>query len=125
MTQARTQPRLSPVQAGIILLTLATALIHLYFAFFDEEMSRLAVILFFLNFLGYVTLVSALYAPIPALARLRPLTRVLLIAFAAATIAGYLYVGVFEPIGWIDKTIEALLIVLLLAEAISNRFVQG
>lgn len=118
MTQARTRPRLSPVQAGIILLTLATALIHLYFAFFDEEMSRLAVILFFLNFLGYVTLVSALYAPIPALVRLRPLTRVLLIAFAAATIAGYLYVGVFEPIGWIDKTIEALLIVLPPAEAL-------
>ncbi len=121
--QARTRPGFGPVQAGIILLALATAFIHLYLVFSDEQMSRVAVVLFTLNFLGYVTLVSALYAPIPALARLRPLTRLLLIAFAATTIAGYFYVGVFELIGWIDKAIEALLIALLLMEAASDRLV--
>ncbi len=125
MTQTRTQPSFGTVQAGIVLLTLATAFIHLYFALFDEQMSRMALVLFTLNFLGYVTLVSALYAPVRALARLRPLTRALLVAFAATTIAGYFYVGVFELIGWIDKAIEALLIALLLVEAASNRFVRS
>lgn len=125
MTQAQTRPHIGPVQAGIILLTLATASIHLYFAFLDEQMSRMAVVLFILNFLGYVVLLSALYVPVPVLVRLRPLTRALLVAFAVATIAGYLYVGVFELIGWIDKAIEALLIMLLLVEAVSNRFIKG
>lgn len=125
MTQAQARPHIGPVQVGVILLTLATAFIHLYFVFFDEAMTQKFVILFVLNFLGYVVLLSALYAPISILARLRPLTRLLLIAQAVASIAAYYYVGVYSTLGTITKGMEALLIVLLLIEAVSNRFIKG
>ncbi len=125
MTQAQTRPHIGPVQVGVIILTLAAAFIHLYFVFFDEAMTQKFIILFILNFLGYVALVSALYAPVSALARLRPLVRLLLIGQAAASIAAYYYVGVYSTLGGITKGIEALLIVLLLVEAVSNRFVRG
>ncbi len=125
MTQAQVRPHIGPVQIGVIVLALATAFIHLYFVFFDEAMTQRFVILFILNFLGYVVLVSALYAPVSALARLRPLVRLLLIGQAAASIAAYYYVGVFSTLGSITKGIEGLLILLLLIEAVSNRFIRG
>ncbi len=45
-----------------------------------------------------------------------------MIALAVASIASYFYVGVFDLGGNIDKAIEALLIMLLLAEASISRF---
>lgn len=125
MTQAQTRPHIGPVQMGVILLTLATASVHLYFVFFDEQITQKFIVLFILNVLGYVTLLTALYAPISVLTRLRPLVRLLLIAQAIASITGYYYVGVFSTLGSITKGIEALLIVLLLVEAASNRFIRG
>ncbi len=125
VTQAQARPHVGPVQVGIILLALATAFIHLYFVFFDEQITQKFIVLFILNFLGYVTLLSALYAPLSVLARPRPLVRLLLIAQAIASIAAYYYVGVFSTLGSITKGIEALLILLLLVEAASHRFIEG
>lgn len=118
MTTANaTRPSIGPVQIGIILLTLTTAIIHLYFVFFDEAMTQTFRVLFVLNFLGYVGLLAALYLPISSLAPLRPIARALLVVQAAASIGAYIYVGVFSTLGWVTKGIEALLIVLLLVEA--------
>ena len=117
MNNTEARPHLGLVQAGIIVLTLATAIIHLYFVFFDEAMTQKFVIMFILNSLGYVGLLAALYLPISFLASLRPIARFLLILQAAASIAAYIYVGVFSTLGWVTKGIEVLLILLLLIEA--------
>ena len=118
-TQARAGVGL--VQAGAVLLTLATASIHLYLFLIEGylgngEMLPIYQLLFVGNVLGYVTLVVALYL-IPPLARFRPVVRVLLIAIATASIISYFYVGVTDTTGNIDKVIEVLLIALLTVDA--------
>lgn len=121
MNSTETRPNIGLIQVGIILLALATAIIHLYFVFFDEAMTQKFVILFILNSLGYVGLLAALYLPISFLAPLRPIARFLLILQAAASIGAYIYVGVFSNLGWVTKGIEVLLILLLLIEAGMSR----
>lgn len=76
-------------------------------------------VLFFLNFLGYIVLAAALYLPVPVLQRYRFITRWLLIAFAAATIWGYVAIvgEVPNALGAFDKAAEISLILFLLIEA--------
>ena len=121
MAAAETRPRIGPVRIGVILLTLATAGIHLYLFLIEGflgsgVMLPIYQLLFVGNFLGYVTLVVALYF-VPPLARFRPVLRVLLIAMATASIISYFYVGVIDTTGNVDKTIEVLLISLLTVDA--------
>jgi hypothetical protein len=73
-------------------------------------------ILFLLNGIGYLVLVTALY--LPALQPYRRTIRWLLIIFAALTIIMYFLVVGFSsnPIGIIDKVVEVALIVLLVIE---------
>jgi hypothetical protein len=97
------------LRVGIVLLTLATALIHLQLAFPDPA--------FILNGLGYLTLLAALYLPIPRLARYRNIVRWVLIGFTTLTILLWILLGARTPIGYIDKAIEVALIALLLLEA--------
>ncbi len=97
------------LRVGIVLLTLATALIHLQLAFPDPA--------FILNGLGYLTLLAALYLPIPRVARYRNTVRWVLIGFTALTIFLWILLGARTPIGYIDKAIEVALIALLLLEA--------
>jgi hypothetical protein len=97
------------LRVGIVLLALATALIHLQLAFPDPA--------FVLNGLGYLTLLAALYLPIPPLARYRSIARWALIGYTALTIFLWILLGARTPIGYIDKIIEVLLILLLLLEA--------
>jgi hypothetical protein len=96
-------------QIGIIVLTIATALIHLILAFVFPPMQ----ILFILNAAGFLILLVAYF--LPQLAGYRNITRWLLIAFAAVTIVGYFVVnGVkMDPLGLVTKAIEVALIVLL------------
>lgn len=127
MDDADIRPRIGVVQIGIILLALATAGIHLYYFVIEGFLGSGTMgppfqVLFVGIFLAYVLLVSTLYFPDPSLARFRPFTRAMLIGLAVASIASYFYVGVFDLGGNIDKAIEALLIVLLLAEASIPRF---
>ncbi len=103
-------------------MALATAGIHLYLFLIEGflgngEMLPIFQLLFVGNFLAYVGLVAALYLPIPSLASLRPVARILLIAIALASIASYYHVAVFDLTGRIDKIIEVLLIVLAAADA--------
>jgi hypothetical protein len=95
------------LRAGIVLLTLATAVIHLQLAFPDP--------VFILNGLGYLALLAALY--LPQLARHRNLVRWVLVGYAALTVLLWILVGARTPIGYIDKAIEVALISLLLLEA--------
>ncbi len=97
------------LRVSIVLLTLATALIHLQLAFPDPA--------FILNGLGYLALLAALYLPVPRLARYRNIVRWVLIGFTALTILLWILLGARTPIGYIDKAIEIALILLLLLDA--------
>jgi hypothetical protein len=106
MTPTET-PTPGALRAGIAVLTLATALIHLQLNFPDP--------MFILNGLGYLALLAALL--LPSLARYRRLVRWALIGYAALTIFLWLLLGARTPIGYIDKVIEVALISLLLLDA--------
>ena len=96
------------LRIGIIVLTLATAFIHLQLNFPDP--------VFILNGLGYLALLAALYLPVPQLARYRNVVRLVLIGYAALTIFLWVLVGARTPIGYIDKAMEVTLIALLLLQ---------
>ena len=100
------------LRLGIIALTVATAAIHLYLGLSS------GLPLFVLNGLGYLALLAALYGPIPQLAPYRNAVRWLLVGFAALTIVLWLAItgGNSTAIGYADKAVELLLIVLLIAE---------
>jgi hypothetical protein len=105
---------------GIFVLTLATAVIHLYLAFTAIAIMgfNFGVMLFILNGLGYLGLLAALQLPIPQLARFRSAARWALVAFAALTIVLFFVMAPeYTIIGWVDKAIEVTLIALLLADA--------
>jgi hypothetical protein len=106
--------------AGIFLLTVATAAIHLYLAFTAIPIMgfNFGVLLFMLNGLGYLGLLAVLQLPIPQLARFRSAARWALIAFAAVTIVLFFVMApVYTTLGYVDKAIEVALIALLLADA--------
>ncbi len=92
---------------------LVAALIHFSLNFPDP--------VFILNGLGYLTLLAALYLPIPRVARYRNTVRWVLIGFTALTIFLWILLGARTPIGYIDKAIEVALIVLLLLDARRSR----
>jgi hypothetical protein len=109
--------KFSPVQIGIIIATLITAVIHLAIAplqFRDPATSYLGV-LFFMNFVGYLSLLMAYFLPQPFFRRYHNLIRWLFIGFAAVTILAWAVMnGDFtDPIGVISKLSEIALIVLL------------
>jgi hypothetical protein len=72
--------------------------------------------LFYLNFLGYITLVTAHY--LPPLQRYQRLTRWMLIVYAAITIVAWFLITNAQPnlLAYVDKPIEVALIILLLIE---------
>jgi hypothetical protein len=116
MEGART--RSNSLRAGIIVLALATAAIHLFLAL-RAVPDMMTVIPFTLNFLGYVTLLAALYLPLPFARTHRRLVRYAFIVFTIVTIGLWVALGMANPvpyIGYIDKTIEVLLVILLFME---------
>ncbi len=123
---AESRTRTGPVQIGVTILALATAGVHLYLFLiegflapalgYEETMVPIYQFLFVANFLGYVTLVVALYL-IPPLARFRPVVRVLLIALATASIISYFHVNVRDLLGDVNKLTELLLVMLLAVDA--------
>ena len=102
------------------MLTLATAVIHIFFAFAAIPYYGLnfGVILFILNGLGYLGLLGVLQLPIPQLRRFRSAARWALVGFAVVTIVLWVILApVYDFIGYLDKVIETALIVLLIADA--------
>ncbi len=112
MTTSRTSGE-TILKVGIVLLTLATALIHLQLAFPDPA--------FILNGLGYLTLLAALYLPVGWAVHYRHLVRWVLVGYTALSILLWIFLGARTPIGYIDKAIEISLIALLLLDARSAR----
>ena len=100
------------LQISIIGLTAATAVVHLFRNF--------PHLVFILNCLGYLGLLAALYLPILALEEKRGLARYGLMSFASLTILAWIAMGdknlATGYVGYIDKAIEIVLILLLWIE---------
>jgi len=99
--------RLTTVIARItvVTLTLATAAIH----------ASLGGLLFLVNAVVYSSLALALVLPGP-LGRFRWLIRLGLVGFTAATIGGWVLFGARYPLAYLDKAIEAALLVTLVVD---------
>jgi hypothetical protein len=100
----------------IVGLTAATAVLHLLLAF-GSLGDTLFFVIFLLNGLGYLGLLAALYFDIPMLKPYKALARPALIGFASLTIVLYFafnWPDVWNPVGILDKLIEAALVVMLL-----------
>jgi hypothetical protein len=105
--------KLTPMQMGIILLSVATALIHLALGI------PYLLWMFVLNGIGYIVLAVALY--LPQLKKQQRWIRWALIVFTAITIAGWVVVGERNTIAYADKLIEVALIVLLILDGRKSR----
>ena len=103
-----------PLRIGVILLTVGTAVIHLYLGFQGFP-------LFVLNGLGYLGLLAALILPIPRISEYRNLVRWVLVGYTALTIFLWILVGARNAIGYTDKIIELVLVALLVLEARNPR----
>lgn len=106
------QSRFGLLQWSILLLGLATAAIH--GILLNVMMGGLDV-LFTLNAIGYLVLIAAYF--LPQLSRYRNLVRWALIAFTAATIIAWIFMGERNVLGYTTKLIEVGLIVTLLLDS--------
>jgi hypothetical protein len=113
MNQPNARTQVGPRQLTIVALTIATALIHIVLAIGTSDLTT--KVMFTLNGLGYLALVTALY--LPPLASYRRRVRWALLAYTAVTILGWVAVGERSPTGYLDKAIEVALLVLLFLEA--------
>ena len=105
---------LSGRQKAIVGLTVATAVIHIILAIMSRS-ETMFLVLFLLNGLGYLALLSGLYF-LPSMAGQRSLIRLALMGFTAITVVLYFvfnWPDVWAPMGIVDKLIEIILIVLL------------
>jgi len=151
VTLRRTISHLGPLQIAIILLAVVTGLVHLYrglmMSFLAGAPSRhfagpppghfaapsplmmlvftALPVLFYLNFLGYIVLATALY--LPPLRRYQQVIRWILIAYTAFTILAWFLITNAQPnsLAYFDKPIEVALIILLLIEDRQTRLSRG
>jgi hypothetical protein len=100
--------RFGLLQIAIILLTVATAAIHLFLGVPNM------LWMFILNGIGYLVLVIALY--LPQARAYQTYTRWALIVFTAVTIIGWVVIGARSTVAYLDKLIEIALIALLFVE---------
>jgi hypothetical protein len=117
MTQ--TKDAVGSLRAGITLFTLVTAAIHLYLGFVQLSLGMMGGVMFLANAVGYVALLAMLYfnLPISFLSKNRPLVRWALVAFAAVTILGWVAIGTRDLLGYFDKVVEVVLILLLVLDS--------
>ena len=101
------------IRIGVVVLTLIAAIVHISLLFPDP--------VFILNGLGYLTLLAALYLPIPRLVPHRGLVRWTLIGYAMLTILAWVAIGERTLLGYSTTADEVALIVLLLIEGRMNR----
>jgi hypothetical protein len=110
------------LQIAIIVLAVATAVIHFYLAFarLIPELGFGGGVPFILNGIGYLVLVGALYAPSAALVPRRSLIRWVLMGYTALTVLLWVFIGSRDAIAYIDKIIEVALILLLFMDSRQN-----
>jgi hypothetical protein len=101
----------------IVVLTLGTAVTHLYLGLLADN-SRLLKALYLLNGLGYLALLVPLFVQHPLFTRHRVFWHLALIAYTGLTIAAYVYTHstmmFMSRLEWINKANEAALILVLL-----------
>jgi len=115
MNQAKTQT--STRKISIIILTIATALVHIVLAFNALSQGDMTtLIMFLLNGIGYLVLLAAYYLPVPIARNYHGLVRWIFIAFTAVTIIGWIAIGLRIPLAYVDKLVEVAMIVLLLTD---------
>jgi len=115
--QDRAITHIGLLQIVILLLVVATAMVHLSRGVLLGVPSlRPFPLLFYLNAIGYLFLVAALY--LPQFVRFQRPIRWTLIVYAAITILLWILITRARPnlLGYIDKPIELTLIVLLIIE---------
>ncbi len=112
MKTSKPRTQIGLVQIAIIVLALATAVIHLYLSSILFGMGQ-SGLLFLLNGLGYLALLAGLFLPIPVIKGYRSILGILFMLYTLVTIIAWVFVGARNPIGYIDKAIEVLLIVFL------------
>lgn len=108
MTAENTQSRFGMVQVAIVVLALATALVHIWLAIPDM------MVAFYLNGAGYIALLIALY--LPQLSRWQQLTRIGLIGYTLLTIVLWVLIGAHTQLAYADKAVEVLLVLALVLE---------
>jgi hypothetical protein len=96
------------IRGGVVLLTLIAAAVHLSLLFPDP--------VFILNGLGYLTLLAALYLPIPQLVPYRLVVRLTLIGYATLTILLWVAIRERSLLGFSTTAVEVALVILLLLE---------
>jgi hypothetical protein len=96
------------IRIGVVVLTLMAAIVHLSLLFPDP--------VFILNGFGYLTLLAALYLPIPRLEPQQRVVRWALIGYATLTILAWVAIGERTPLGYSTTAGELALVVLLLME---------
>jgi hypothetical protein len=109
--------RIGPLQIAIIVLTVFTALVHLSRGLaLGAPSLRPFPLLFYLNFIGYIVLLVALYWP--PLQAIRRGIRWVMVCYAALTVVLWYVIthGHSAFIAYIDKPVELALIVLLILE---------
>ena len=103
--------KLTPTQIGIIILTLATAIIHLV-----PLGISFGNMLFILNGLGYLGLLGAIFLPLDFLDDYRGYARWALVVYTIITIVAYFVVNpdaLTSAFGLVTKAIEVVLVILL------------
>ncbi|HZC67171.1 MAG TPA: hypothetical protein VE201_01005 [Nitrospirales bacterium] len=114
--QTRALAHVDPLTVGIVVLAVAAAVIHLRLGILLGPPSlRPFPLVFYLNALGYLVLVTALYAP-PS----HPVQRVVrwvFIAYTALTfVLWFLLAPKRDPVGYSTIVIEAVLVMLLIVD---------
>lgn len=100
--------RIGGLQLGIILLALATAIVHLVILNLES-----IDILFTLNGLGFLGLLALYFLPIPIAQKYHNLVRWAFMAYTAVSILAWVMVGSPSALAITDKAIEIVLIILL------------
>ncbi len=94
------------LRIGIVTLALTTAAMHY----------SLGGMLFLLNAAGYTVLAGAMLVPGSLADRFRWLPRFALLGFTIATIVGWLAIGPRYDFAYLNKTLEVVLVALLVAD---------
>ncbi|MBX3011489.1 MAG: hypothetical protein KF832_08265 [Caldilineaceae bacterium] len=108
------RPQLNSISYGVIILTVTTALIHLYLSFLFPGGPDPA---FLLNGIGYLVLLAAIYAPLRLLKPYRALFFWLLLTYTALTFGLWVFLGTKSVwYAYVDKVVELCLILLIWLE---------
>lgn len=105
----------SVLEVLILSLALATAGIHFYLVLLIWNVAHRLDIVFSLNTLGYLALAAALLLPLPIslINDRKHLVHYAFIAYTAATIIAWYFMGTHSILAYADKAIEVFLIVAL------------